>query len=131
MAMINYLGHVAITVKDMDRALDFYSKLGFSVIRKGENPIRKVAIIGNGLAQLELLACKKEDAKEVPPLKDDEIGIKHIALHVDDMESAIDRLKKRGVEFTSEMTEHMTQTGKLSVISFRDPDGTPLQLIQG
>ncbi len=126
MAMINYLGHVAITVKDMNRALDFYTKLGFSIIRKGENPTRKIAIIGNGLAQLELLALKKENANE-----DDEIGITHIAFHVDDMESAIEGLKKRGVEFTDEMTKHMTQTGKISVINFRDPDGTPLQLIQG
>ncbi|MCJ7635111.1 VOC family protein [Candidatus Bathyarchaeota archaeon] len=128
MAMIMYLGHVAITVKDMDRAIDFYTKkLGFSVIRKGENPTTNVAIIGNGLTQLELLALKKENAKEMPPLKYDEIGIKHIAFHVDDLEGAIEGLKKRGVEFTSEIKK----MGKISHIFFRDPDGTQLQLIQG
>ncbi len=128
MAMIMYLGHVAITVKDMDRAIDFYTKkLGFSVIRKGINPTKNVVIIGNGLTQLELLALKKVNAKETPPLKDDEIGIKHIAFHVDDLEGAIEGLKKRGVEFTSEIRK----MGKISHIFFSDPDGTLLQLIQG
>ncbi len=127
MAKIIYLGHVAITVKDMDRAIDFYTKLGFSVIRKSNNPTTNVVFVGNGLTQLELWALKKENAKEVPPLKEDEIGIKHIAFQVDDLEGAIEGFKKKGVEFTSEIETR----GKVSFIFFRDPDGTQLQLIQG
>ena len=131
MAMIMYLAHVEIIVKDMDRAIDFYTKLGFSVLTENEDPIRKVVFVGNGLAQLELFAFKKENAKESPPPKIDGIGINHIALHVDDLESAIERLKKRGVEFTSEITKKVTETGKISFIFLRDPDGTRLQLFQG
>ena len=127
MAMIMYLGHVAMTVKDMDRALDFYAKLGFSVLRKGNNPIKEVVIIGNGLTQLELFALKNGNAKEAPPLKEDVIGLKHIAFHVDDLEGAIEGLKKKGIEFNSEIK----RPGKISYIFFRDPDGAELQLIQG
>ena len=131
MAMIMYLAHVEIIVKDMDRAIDFYTKLGFSVLSKNEDHIRKVVFVGNGLAQLELFAFKKENVKESPPLKDDGIGINHIAFHVDDLEDAIEGLKKRGVEFTSEITKKITKTGKISFIFLRDPDGTRLQLFQG
>jgi len=128
MVMIMYVDHVAITVKDMDRAVDFYTKkLGFSVLRKGETPMSNVVFIGNNLAQLELFALKKDGAKEGPPLKDNETGIKHMALHVDDIEGVIEELKKRGVEFTSDIGK----VGKRSYVFFNDPDGTRLQLLQG
>ena len=131
MAMIMYMGHVAITVKDMDRTIDFYAKLWFSVLTESEDLNKKVVFIGNGLTQLELFAFKNGNAKEAPPLKDDEIGIKHMAFHVDDLEGAIEGLKKKGIEFTSEITKKVTKNGKVSFIFFRDPNGTRLQLIQG
>lgn len=126
--MIQYVDHVAITVKDLDRSVEFYTKkLGFSVVRKDETPSLNIVFVGNGLAQLELFELKKGTAKEVPALKENEIGIKHIAFHVDDIEGVVEEMKKRGVEFTTEIRK----SGKRAYIFFKNPDGTSLQLLQG
>jgi catechol 2,3-dioxygenase-like lactoylglutathione lyase family enzyme len=111
----------------MDRSVEFYKKLGFSVIRESDSPTRKIVFVGNGLVQLEIFEPKNEAAIEVPSLSENEIGIKHIAFHVDDIEGAVEKLKKSGIEFTSEISRR----GKRANIFFEDPDGTQLQLLQG
>ena len=125
--MIAYLDHVAITVKNLNRSIEFYTKLGFSVVRRAETTTLNIAFVGSGLARLELFELRKEAAKEVSQPKDNEIGVKHIAFHVDDIEGVVEELKKKGVEFTTEIAK----TGRRATIFFKDPDGTILQLIQG
>jgi len=127
MGMIAYLDHVAITVKNLNRSIEFYTKLGFSVVRRAETTTLNIAFVGSGLARLELFELRKEAAKEVSQPKDNEIGVKHIAFHVDDIEGVVEELKKKGVEFTTEIMK----TGRRTSIFFKDPDGTILQLIQG
>ncbi len=125
--MIRYVDHVAITVKDLARSIAFYQKLGFAVIRQGENPTQRMVFVGNGLAELELFGLKDGAAKEVPPLQNDEVGLKHIAFHVDDLEGVVDALKQKGITFTTEIR----RSGPRASIFFKDPDGTILQLLEG
>ena len=125
--MIRYVDHVAITVKDLARSIAFYQKLGFAVIRQSENPTQRMVFVGNGLAELELFGLKDEAAKEVPPLQNDEVGLKHIAFHVDDLEGVVDALKQKGITFTTEIR----RSGPRASIFFTDPDGTILQLLEG
>jgi len=125
--MIRYVDHVAVTVKDMDRSVEFYKKLGFSVIRELDTATQKIVFVGGGLAELELFEPKGEAAAETSPLGENEVGIKHIAFHVDDIEGAVEELEKMGVEFTTEIRRR----GKRAHIFFEDPDGTQLQLLKG
>lgn len=128
MSLIRHVDHVAITVQDMARSVEFYTKkLGFSITRKAETPTTNIVFVGKGSAQLELFEIKEGQAKEVPPLEADEIGIKHIAFNVDDLESIVEEYRKKGVEFTSEIR----RSGARSHIFFKDPDGIILQLLQG
>ena len=126
--MIRYVDHVAITVKDLAQSIEFYTeKLGFSVLRKSESPSQKMVFVGNGLCELELFEIKNGVAKDAPPLKGDEVGIKHIAFHVDDIEGVVEEMKKKGVTFTTEIR----RSGSRANIFFKDPNGTLLQLLQG
>ena len=126
--MIRYVDHVAITVKDLTQSIEFYTgKLGFSVLRKSESPSQKMVFVGNDLCELELFEIKNGVAKDVPPLKGDEVGIKHIAFHVDDIEGVVEEMKKKGVTFTTEIR----RSGSRASIFFKDPNGTLLQLLQG
>jgi Glyoxalase/Bleomycin resistance protein/Dioxygenase superfamily len=61
----------------------------------------------------------------VPKMKD--VGVRHIALLVDDLGGSCDDLRKRGIEF---ITEVMTVDAlRLPVVFFRDLDGNLLHLI--
>lgn len=126
--LIQYVDHVAITVKDMDRSIEFYTqKLGFTITRTSETPTMKIVFVGTGQVQLELFALKQDAAKPVPELQQDEIGIKHIAFNVTDLDALIKEFREKGINFISEIR----QAGTRRHIFFKDPDGTTLQLLQG
>ena len=126
--MIRHVDHVAITVKDMTRSIKFYTeKLGFTITRSSETPNMKTVFVGKGQVQLELFALKQGSAKAVPELQRDEIGIKHIAFNVTDLDTLIKEFKEKGVVFISEIR----QAGTRRHIFFKDPDGITLQLLEG
>ncbi len=122
--MIRSFDHVAITVKDIDKTIDWYVKnLGFSVKRTIENEehgIRIVFLEAAGQAMLEFFGfIDSEKAVEGPTLKVEETGIKHISFFVDDLENVCQQLKSAGVEFT-------TFTPKRVV--FKDLNGIVLEM---
>ncbi len=126
--MIQYVDHVAITVKDMNRSIEFYTeKLGFTITRSSETSTVKTVFVGRGQVQLELFALKQGSAKPVPELQQDEIGIKHIAFNVTDLDTLIKEYREKGIVFISEVR----QAGTRRHIFFKDPDGITLQLLEG
>lgn len=126
--LIQYVDHVAITVKDMTRSTKFYTeKLGFTITRSSETPSMKTVFVGRGQVQLELFALKQGSAKPVPELQQDEIGIKHIAFNVTDLDTLIKEFTEKGIVFISEIR----QAGTRRHIFFKDPDGITLQLLEG
>jgi methylmalonyl-CoA epimerase len=126
--LIQHVDHVAITVKDMKRSIEFYTqKLGFSITRTSETPKMNIVFVGKGQVQLELFALKQGTAKPVPELQQDEIGMKHIAFNVTDIDMLIKEFREKGITFISDIR----QAGTRRHIFFKDPDGTTLQLLQG
>ena len=122
--MIRSFDHVAITVKDLDRTINWYVKnLGFSVKSSAENKERgtRIAFLEtNGQAVLEFFGfMDSSKAVDGPTLKAEETGIKHISFFVDDIEKTCQRLKNAGVEFTA-------LTPKRAV--FKDPNGIVVEL---
>lgn len=121
--MIISFDHVAITVKDFDKTIDWYVKnMSFSVKRNIENKERgiRIAFLEAGQATLEFFGfIESEKTVEGPTLKAEETGIKHISFFVDNMKETCQRLKNAGVKFT-------LLTPKRSV--FKDPNGITLEL---
>ena len=122
--MIKSFDHVAITVRDLDKTVDWYVKnLGFSVKRRIDNKERGMRIAfleASGNATLEFFGFF-DPAKAVdgPVLKAEETGIKHISFFVDDMDEMHKKLQSDGAEFT-------TFTPERSV--FKDPNGIIVEL---
>jgi catechol 2,3-dioxygenase-like lactoylglutathione lyase family enzyme len=123
--MIRYVDHVGITVRDLERAIAFYAKLGFAVVRRMMTATHEVAFVRNGLAELELFAPTTRAPESDRRLHEDDV--EHIAFHVDDIDDAVATLEGRGITFTSAVR----RTGSRAGILFTDPDGTLLQLLQG
>ena len=104
--MIKSFDHVAITVKDIDKTIDWYVKhLGFSVKRTIENKERGIRIAFLEVADQAMLEffgfIDPERVVEGPALKVEETGIKHISFFVDDLDSICRQLKSASVEFTT------------------------------
>lgn len=124
--MISLIDHVAITVKDLQETIDFYAKLSFKLGQRAENPTQIIQFLEAGQARLEVFA-PKPTVTTPPELTQCDIGIKHIALKVDDIWKTYSEAKEKGVTFNSE--PQFTPMGP-AVVFFRDPSGILLQLIQ-
>jgi glyoxylase I family protein len=122
--LIKSFDHVAITVKEFDKTIDWYvNNLGFTVQRMVENEERgtRLAFLeAGGQAMLEFFGSMDPNKTvEGPTLTREETGIKHISFFVDDMDEMCQRLKKAGVEFTSFRPTRAV---------FTDPNGIVLEL---
>lgn len=122
--------HTMIRVGDLDRAVDFYTKvLGFSEVSRSEYP--------DGKFTLSYLKAPG-DAPNGPMLEltynwgvteyDLGAGYGHVALQVDSMDEVADRLKASGEDFF--WGPGKTPDGQTVMAFVKDPDGYQIELLQ-
>lgn len=121
--MIIGIEHTAIYANDSKMLSDWYAEMfdGRIVFDNGEGAYF-VAFSDKTMIEF----CKNSDAKN--QIKDlTEPGIRHIALTVDDISVAADKVKAANVEILKDVT--VTEDG-ISIMFFRDPEGNVLHFIQ-
>lgn len=148
--MIRHIIHVGLTVKDIDRSIDFYKNiLGLSfqgeMLMEGEETDKlfnmkdakvRVAYL-NGSQEIfappiELLEFLSDDVESSWPDLN-KISISEVCFQVDDIEESYRNLKAKGVEFLSEPQSFDFTSqgfGKSIAVYFKDPDGIILELIE-
>jgi lactoylglutathione lyase len=124
--MATELIHTCYRITDIDRSVDFYSKLGFEEIRRV--PIREEAINvfmglpGDG-ARLELTYNHDQDGPyEIGT------GYGHIAITAEDLDATLERLAEIGIE--PEKPPYTVREGGSRLCFVRDPDGYRIELIE-
>lgn len=149
--MLGAVAHVGITVRDMDRAVEFYrDMLGLKVIGdvtiQGEEASTVTQVPE---AKLRAVYLRYEDDPKGPPIELLHFiepgdtgkpypglanpGITEVAFWVKDIEKTYQDLSAKGVEFYSppQMFDLEGEGyGKVKAVYFRDPDGTTLELMQ-
>jgi catechol 2,3-dioxygenase-like lactoylglutathione lyase family enzyme len=140
------LDHIALTVSDTQRSLDFYcGLLGLQKVEQhqlaGED-IDKANGIKAGRAQSTRLAAPATptiliDLLEYFELPKDSavaqighVGATHFCLSVSDLDSFCDELRGKGVEFISEPVNFKLEHGSVTVVFLRDPDGNFVELVE-
>lgn len=122
--------HTMIRVGNLDRSLEFYTDvLGMKLLRKHDYPDGRftLAFVGYGPEDtntvLELTHNWETESYDLGK------GYGHIALGVDDIYAACDRIKKAGGKVVREPGPMKHGT---TVIAFiEDPDGYKVELIEG
>lgn len=130
--------HVAISVPNskFEETIQWYQeKLGFRVINRREHPeiSTKAANLELNGFQVEVFARDKStpvlEARREPYVDDLLVqGVKHIAFTVDDLDTAVAQLRRRGVEFASEPSVNNALGLKLCFI--KDNNGYLIELGQ-
>ena len=141
--MILGVHHPALSVPDMQTALDFYcGVLGFETVMgagwpSGIEPMDramalddsscKVAMIKKGNSCIELFEFTADATQAATPNRPvSKHGITHIALGVDDFGNEFDRLKAAGMPFNSEPNGEAP--GRW--VYGRDPFGNTIELLE-
>lgn len=123
--MLKRIHHVAIIVSDYPKSRAFYvNKLGFEVVRENYRPARRDYKLDLRLGDAELEIFGIPQSPERPSYPEAR-GLRHLAFQVDDVDSAVEWLKARGIECEDVRLDEFT--GKRMTF-FKDPDGLPLEI---
>jgi len=124
--------HTSIRTSNMDRSINFYSKLmGLKLLSRREIPQNNAEIAflqdpdGKG-AKLELTHYKKQE-KFIQAEYEDRL-FDHLAFDINDMKKTISTLRKEKVTITDEPFK-LGPPGPL-IAFIEDPDGTLIELIE-
>ena len=123
--------HPAIACRDTRRQVEWYRRhLGMRVVAQNDaDP--PTALMGYDAdlkhgAVIELMPARDEGADPASAARFAP-GLRHLALRVADFDQAFLFLRGRGVEFLSEPG---AATGGGRIVSFRDPEGNELQIVE-
>ena len=121
--MIRAIEHIAIVAADSEALARWYCDvLGFEMILgNDESRTYFVRLAGGGI--LEFLPSNDRTR---PDGADDDAGIRHIALSVDDFDSACRALESRGAAFVGPYRETSAGT-RFNFLA--DPEGNLLQIV--
>jgi catechol 2,3-dioxygenase-like lactoylglutathione lyase family enzyme len=142
--MIKTLDHINIVVSDLLKAKNFFVQLGFTEVISSRLsgaqftlvtglPDIDAEFVGLSLpgstTNIELIQYFSPTGGRDPELsKANQLGFRHIAFAVDDIEAEVDRLTAKGVEFRSNI-QVWEKTGK-KLVYFYGPDGILLEFAQ-
>ncbi|KKQ45669.1 MAG: Lactoylglutathione lyase-like protein lyase [Candidatus Moranbacteria bacterium GW2011_GWC2_37_8] len=140
---IKRIDHVGIVVNNLSAAKEFFIDLGLEL--QGEARLEGEwldKIVGLNNVKTEIVMFQSPDghlnlelAKFVAPADESEVerplantlGIRHIAFVVEDIEAVVAKLKKKGVEFFSEI---QTYEDSYKLCYLRGPEGIILELAE-
>ena len=140
--MLKKIDHINIVVSDLEKATDFFCRLGFSVVHQGDLEGAWIASIvnlkevrasyvqlsfRNSGVHIELLKYFTPPSPEIQRTSiPNQIGIRHIAFEVEDIETIVSNLKDEGITFFGDIQTYPA-TGK-KLVYFYGPDGIILEL---
>ncbi|MES2934477.1 MAG: VOC family protein [Pseudomonadota bacterium] len=119
--MFKRIAHVCLDVKDLQRSIDYYSKLGFKTkfqfTRKGQDFGVYLEIAENNYIEIF-------ENKDLGPVINN--GLKHFCLEADDLDLVMKNLTAQGVDFT----EKKLGCDNTWQIWLKDPDGNAFEVHQ-
>lgn len=140
---INRIDHVSINVNDLSEAKAFFLDLGLEVQAEWEMDGAqldrivglkdvKTACVGLGMpdgqAWIELVKFyTPSDEKDIQQPSANTLGIRHICFAVEDIETIVAKLKKKGKEIFSDIQQY-EESYKLCYV--RGPEGIILELAE-
>lgn len=117
------VGHVVLKARDLERAEQFYTEvLGFEVVMRLNRPRGVFFTLGEQHHDIAVL----EVPAEADPVKDNQVGLHHIALQVGsfaELKEFYRILKAHNVTITQTIDHFITKS-----IYFLDPDGNGFEL---
>jgi len=125
--------HTAISVRNLEQSLAFYEALGFVEVHRYSDEAKTNVHLKLDHWYIEMFAFKQNHDKS--PVEYEyannlsELGVKHIALSVDDVDAALAELKAKGLaDDTTKINGD--NLGDVRFFFIKDPDGVWIEIIR-
>jgi len=129
--MIEKIDHIGIAVRSIEKTSELFSNiLGLKVA--GEEIVEeqkvKVAFLPLGDSELELLESTSPEGPIARFIEKKGEGIQHIAFRVDNIEKALEKLKKEGVRLIDEKPRYGAGGAKIAFLHPKSTNGILIEL---
>jgi len=129
--MVEKIDHIGIAVKSIKKTSELLSNiLGLKVT--GEEIVEeqkvKVAFLPLGDSELELLESTSPESPIARFIEKKGEGIQHIAFRVDNLEKALEKLKKEGVRLIDEKPRYGAGGAKIAFLHPKSTNGILIEL---
>jgi catechol 2,3-dioxygenase-like lactoylglutathione lyase family enzyme len=124
MIKIHGIDHVALNVRDLDKSLEFYTKvMGLSVTQREYSKPGIEYFLDCGSSLLGLIQGRESEGEHL--LQDGGIGGNHVSFRVDtkEFDRMVEEIKRRGLTVT-----FLKKREKSWSVYFLDPDGNKLEI---
>lgn len=148
--MLSRIFHIAINAKNLDRSIEFYRKLGFTLLgdRPVQNDLVKDAFLvptgdfrfahlrlgddpnATVLDIVEWYNPATADSGREGPVSQHQRGLSRFAVLTDDTQKVYDDLSAAGLTFLTKPTSVLTPQGGWKVCLITDPDDIVVQITQ-
>ena len=128
------LDHVAIAVKDLEKAIAFYEKsfgLKLAEIEEVKEQKVRTAIFGHGLGRIELICPTEPDTSVAKFLEKRGEGLHHICIEVEDIEASLAELRAQGTPLIDQTPKIGAGGAKIAFIHPKGTHGVLTELRQG
>src|SRR5512137_2473179 len=131
--MLTKINHIGIAVQSIDDTLPFYrDQLGMAF--KGAEEVSeqkvKVAMLQVGESKIELLEPTSPESPVAKFLEKNGPGIHHLAYEVENIESAIARLKQEGARMIDETPRNGAHGTRIAFVHPKSSNGVLTELCQ-
>ncbi len=116
--MVTQIDHIEIIVNDVEEYVDFFTSLGFEVVKRSNHH--------EGSVEFQLPGPNQPIFEIHKVLMEEVIGINHIALRVDDVNETNELFMKKGYNVIS--APHFSPYTGRTNMDARDPDGWRVQI---
>ena len=131
--VLTEIDHVAIAVRDLDGAVDYYRST------YGVEPVHREVVENDGVEEvllrvaesyIQLLTPVRDDSPVAKYLEKKGEGIHHVAYRVDDCAAALDRVKREGHQVIDEAPRPGSRGTTVAFVHPKGGFGTLVELVE-
>ena len=126
MPVFTSIAHIAFRVRDLDKSLEFYEKLGFPEFLRLNNDDKKPWIVY--LRVTDSLYLELFPGGDVP-VERNRTGVDHLSLEAPDIDETVAHLEKLGIVLTSPLDADPGIDGNRGCW-ITDPDGNRIEIME-
>ena len=131
--MVKKVDHIGIAVSNLEESVKFYEGiLGLKLqgIETVEEQKVKVAFLPVGDTEIELLEATSPDSPIAKFIENKGQGVQHIAFKVDDLEKALEEMRKLGIRLIDEKPRYGAGGARIAFLHPKSTNGVLIELCE-